>query len=40
VLRDWGGTYGPALGVCAALQAMAAGLILLGPGGDRPTRDG
>ena len=40
VLRDWGGTYGPALGVCAALQAVAAGLILLGPGGDRPTRDG
>ena len=24
VLRDWAGTYGPALGVCAALQAMAA----------------
>ncbi|MFI5281068.1 MAG: MFS transporter [Gemmatimonadales bacterium] len=33
VLRDWSGTYGPALGVCAALQAMAAGMILLGPGG-------
>jgi MFS family permease len=32
VLRDWAGTYGPALGVCAALQAMAAGMILLGPG--------
>jgi MFS family permease len=33
VLRDWAGTYGPALGACAALQAMAAGMILLGPGG-------
>ena len=33
VLRDWAGTYGPALGVCAALQAIAAGMILLGPGG-------
>jgi cyanate permease len=32
VLRDWSGAYGPALGVCAALQAMAAVLILLGPG--------
>jgi MFS family permease len=32
VLRDWAGTYGPALGVCAALQAIAAATILLGPG--------
>ena len=31
-LRDWAGTYGPALGVCAALQAIAAGMIRLGPG--------
>jgi MFS family permease len=31
VLRDWAGTYGPALGACAALQAVAAGMILLGP---------
>jgi MFS family permease len=31
-LRDWAGTYGPALAVCAALQALAAGMILLGPG--------
>ena len=31
VLRDWAGTYGPALGVCAAVQAIAAGMILLGP---------
>ena len=36
VLRDWAGTYGPGLGVCAALQAIAAGMILLGPGG-RPS---
>jgi MFS family permease len=35
VLRDWAGAYGPALGVCAALQALAAGMILLGPGDDR-----
>ena len=31
VLRDWTGTYGPALGACAALQAVAAATILLGP---------
>ena len=37
VLRDWTGTYGPALGVCAALQAIAAGLILLGPEGHHPS---
>ena len=37
VLRDWAGTYGPALGVCAALQAVAAGMILLGPGGTHPS---
>ena len=36
VLRDWTGAYGPALGVCAALQAIAAGLILLGPGTAQP----
>src|SRR6266850_72684 len=36
VLRDWAGTYGPALGVCAVLQALAALLILLGPGPPRP----
>jgi MFS family permease len=35
VLRDWAGAYGAALGACAALQAMAAGMILLGPGDDR-----
>ena len=40
VLRDGAGTYGPALGACAALQAMAAGMILLGPGGDRPIPPG
>src|SRR5213078_253924 len=32
VLRDWSGAYGPALGACAALQAVAAITILLGPG--------
>ena len=36
VLRDWTGAYGPALGVCAALQAIAAVLILLGPGTAQP----
>jgi MFS family permease len=37
-LRDWAGTYGPALATCAALQAVAAAMILLGPGGARPAR--
>lgn len=43
VVRDWSGTYGPALGACAALQAVSAALILLGPGrapsahGERPS---
>jgi MFS family permease len=32
ILRDWGGTYGLALGACMALQAIAAVLIVLGPG--------
>lgn len=32
VMRDRAGTYGPALGACAALQAVAAAMILLGPG--------
>jgi MFS family permease len=32
VVRDWAGAYGPALGVCTGLQALAAILILLGPG--------
>jgi MFS family permease len=32
VMRDWAGTYGLALGVCMALQATAAVLIMLGPG--------
>ena len=31
VVRDWAGGYPPALGVCAALQALAALLVLLGP---------
>jgi MFS family permease len=38
VLRDWTGTYGPALAACAALQAVAAATILLGPRRARPTR--
>ena len=38
VARDWAGTYGPALGACAALQAVSAALILLGPGPARSTR--
>jgi len=32
VLRDWTGTYGPALGACTLLQAVAAAMVLLGPG--------
>jgi MFS family permease len=35
VVRDRSGGYGPALGVCVALQAIAAVMILLGPGGAR-----
>jgi MFS family permease len=31
-VRDWTGSYAPALGACAALQAVAALLVLLGPG--------
>jgi MFS family permease len=32
VIRDASGAYGPALGVCAGLQAAAALMIVLGPG--------
>jgi len=32
VVRDWTGAYGPALGACTLLQAIAASVILLGPG--------
>jgi len=39
VVRDWSGTYGPALGACAALQAVSAALILLGPGRAPSTRE-
>ena len=35
-VRDWAAAYGPALGVCAILQAIAATMVLLGPGGARP----
>jgi len=38
VIRDWTGAYGPALGACAVLQAVAAAMILLGPGPARPPR--
>jgi sugar phosphate permease len=38
VLRDWSGTYGPALGACTTLEAMAAALVVLGPGRARSTR--
>jgi MFS family permease len=38
IVRDWAGTYGLALGACTALQAVAAGMILLGPGGARSAR--
>ncbi len=34
VLRDWAGGYGPALAACTLLQAVAAVMILLGPGSD------
>ena len=36
VVRDVTGGYPTALGVCAALQALAAIMILLGPGAPRP----
>jgi MFS family permease len=32
VVRDWTGAYGPALAVCGGLQALAAAIILRGPG--------
>ncbi|HKW91387.1 MAG TPA: MFS transporter [Methylomirabilota bacterium] len=32
IVRDWAGAYGPALGACTVLQAIAACAILLGPG--------
>jgi MFS family permease len=38
VLRDWTGAYGPALGSCMALQAMAAAMILLGSAGASSAR--
>jgi MFS family permease len=38
VLRDRTGAWGPALAACMALQAVAAVLILLGPGPARPGR--
>jgi len=38
LIRDWAGSYGPALGACSAIQAVAASLILLGPGRTRRAR--
>ena len=35
--NSWAGTYGPALGACTVLQAVAASMILLGPGRGRST---
>lgn len=37
VVRDWAGAYGPALAACTVLQAVAAVMILLGPGHARST---
>jgi MFS family permease len=39
VVRDLTGGYRTALGVCTTLQALAAAMILLGPGRDLNTRD-
>ncbi len=36
ILRDWAGTYRPSLGACATLQAVAATMILFGPGYSSP----
>ena len=38
IVRDETGGYAAALGACAALQALAAVTILLGPGRPRPAR--
>lgn len=38
VLRDWAGTYGPALGACIALQTVAAVMIVFKPADARPRR--
>jgi MFS family permease len=38
VIRDWAGAYGPALGACMVLQAIAAAMIMLGPGRAPSTR--
>jgi MFS family permease len=39
VVRDWAGSYATALGACAALQAISAVLILLGPAPVAKTRE-
>ena len=40
VVREVAGSYAVALGACAVLQALAAGLILLGPGGPANADEG
>ena len=37
-VRDWSGAYAPALGAGAALESLAAVLLLLGPAGSRDRR--
>jgi len=38
LIRDWAGSYGPALAACTVLEAVAASLIVLGPRRSRPAR--
>src|SRR3989475_335165 len=38
LIRDWAGSYGPALAACTVLEAVAASLIVLGPRLSRPAR--
>jgi predicted MFS family arabinose efflux permease len=38
LVRDWAGAWGPALGACTVLQAIAAALIVLGPGRARSAK--
>jgi len=38
LVRDWSGTRGPALAICAALELIAAVVVALGPGRQTSTR--
>ena len=38
LIRDWRGSYGPALMACIALQAVAAIVVALGPRRGAPAR--